>query len=87
MPRRTYNPKAGRRRPTGTQGAAFLELQAQMENRHHRPAPSLPADATRQFEHRPGCRGSSLTTFNGTRGDLMARCHSCGALQIAQEAP
>lgn len=79
MPRRNYNPKAGRRRPTGTQGAAFIELQQHLERRA--PAARLsPADVDR-FQHKPGCRASSVTTFNGTRGDLMARCHSCGALQ------
>lgn len=84
MPRRTYDPSNGRRRPPGTGGAALVSLQREMERR--RPEPSLPATAVTDFQHRPGCRGSSVTAFQGSRGDLMARCHSCSALQVVQEA-
>lgn len=80
MPRRTYNYKAGRRRASTTEGAPFLALQRSMERQ--RPAPTtLPTDIAKAFEHRPNCRGSSLGTFQGSRGDLMARCHTCGALR------
>lgn len=78
MPRKTYDKKSGRRRPFGTDGDAFRALVDDMARR--RPTPPLPTDAADSFRHNAGCRGSSLTAFQGSRGDLMARCHTCGAL-------
>lgn len=78
MPRKTYDQATGRRRPHGNAGEALAGLQREMAR--SRPVPPLSASDVEGFTHRPDCRGSSVTAFNGSRGDLMARCHSCNAL-------
>lgn len=81
MPRRTYDRSKGRARiALGLSRSTLHQLEVEIQALSRRRTQPVGAVNTAAVNHRSDCRGSSVTTFQGSRGDLMARCHSCGAL-------
>mgnify|MGYP000912467703 CR=1 FL=1 len=81
MPRRTYDPRNGRRRPDGPVDLASIrESMPRRQERTPEPTTGPGSDM-----HRPSCQDrQQARTFLGNRGDLMGRCLSCNTFIVLE---